>query len=80
MDGNALIALVNSYLQPALNAIMVITPTAAAVYCGVAALKFYAMDESEQQQHPIGPTIKKAVVIAVIVFSISAILKIFGVQ
>ena len=80
MDENALIALVNSYLQPALSAVMVIIPIAAALYCGVATLKWYASDQQEQQQNPIGPKIKKAVLIAVVMFPITAILKIFGVQ
>jgi hypothetical protein len=80
MDSDALISLVNSYLQPAMTAIMVIIPTACAVYCGVATLKWYAMDEREKEQHPLGPQIKRAIVVAVVMFSLTAILKIFGVQ
>ncbi len=80
MDGNALVELVNSFLQPAQTALMIIIPTACIVYCGIQTLKFYAMDDQEQQQNPLGPKIKKAIVIAVIMFSLTAILKIFGVQ
>ena len=80
MDGNALIELVNSYLNPLSTALMVLIPTVCVVYCGIQVVKWYASDEQTQQQNPISRKIKTAVLIAVVMFSLSAILKIFGVQ
>ena len=79
MDGNALVALVKSFLDPATTAGMLIIPSACVVYCIVQAIKWYASDEQEQQQNPIGKKIKKAIFVAVILFSLTAILRIFGI-
>ena len=49
MDGNALVALVKSFLDPATTAGMLIIPSACVVYCIVQAIKWYASDEQEQQ-------------------------------
>ena len=80
MDGDALVALVKTFLDPATTAGMVIVPSACVVYCIVQVIKWYASDEQEQQQNPIGKKLKKAVFIAVILFSLTAILKIFGIN
>lgn len=80
MDSSALVSLVNSFLDPALTALMIIIPTACLVYCAVQALKWYASDEQTQQQSPIWQKIKRAVLLAVVMFSLSAILKIFGIS
>lgn len=80
MDGNALIELVNSFLNPATTAMLVIIPTACVLYCLVCGVKWYASDEQTQQQNPISKKIKNAVVLAVVLFSLTAILKIFGIS
>lgn len=80
MDGDALVSLVKSFLDPATTAGMIIVPSACVVYCIVQVIKWYAADEQEQQQNPIGKKIKKAVFIAVVLFSLTAILKIFGIN
>ena len=79
MNGDALVSLVKSFLDPALTALMIIIPTACLVYCAVQAVKWYASDEQTQQQNPIWGKIKKAILLAVVMFSLSAILKIFGI-
>lgn len=80
MDSKELVKLVNSYLGPATTALMLIIPSAAVVYVGVQVLKWYASDEQTQQQNPISKKIKNAILIAVVMFSLTAILKIFGVK
>ena len=80
MDGNALVSLVKSFLDPATTAGMLIIPSAGVLYIIVQSLKWYASDEQEQQQNPIGKKIKKAIFVAVILFSLTAILRIFGIN
>lgn len=80
MDANALVSLVKSFLDPATTAGMLIIPSACIVYCIVQTIKWYASDEQEQQQNPIGRKIKKAISVAVILFSLTAILRIFGIN
>ena len=80
MDGTALVTLVKKFLDPATTAGMVIVPSACVVYCIVQVIKWYASDEQEQQQNTKKKKLKKAVFIAVILFSLTAILKIFGIN
>ena len=80
MDGTALVTLVKSFLDPATTAGMLIIPSACIVYCIVQAIKWYASDEQDQQQNPIGKKIKKAIFVAVVLFSLTAILRIFGIN
>ena len=80
MDGTALVSLVRSFLDPATTAGMLIIPSACIVYCIVQAIKWYASDDQEQQQNPIGKKIKKAILVAVVLFSLTAILRIFGIS
>ena len=80
MDGTALVTLVKSFLDPATTAGMLIIPSACVVYCIVQAIKWYASDEQDQQQNPIGKKIKKAIFVAVVLFSLTAILRIFGIN
>ena len=80
MDANALVSLVRSFLDPATTAGMLIIPSACIVYCIVQAIKWYASDEQEQERNPIGKKIKKAIFVAVILFSLTAILRIFGIN
>ena len=80
MDGNALVSLVRSFLDPATTAGMLIIPSACIVYCIVQAIKWYASDEQDQERNPIGRKIKKAISVAVILFSLTAILRIFGIN
>ena len=80
MDGNALVSLVKSFLDPAITAGMLIIPSACVVYCIVQAIIWYASDGQEQQQNPLGKKLKKAIFIAVVLFSLTAILKIFGIS
>ena len=80
MDANALVSLVKSFLDPAMTAGMLIIPSACIVYCIVQAIKWYASDEQEQERNPIGKKIKKAIFVAVILFSLTAILRIFGIN
>ena len=58
MDGDALVTLVKSFLDPATTALMIIIPSAAVVYVGVQVVKWYASDEQTQQQNPISKKIK----------------------
>ena len=58
MDGTALVSLVKGFLDPATTAGMLIIPSACVVYCIVQAIKWYASDEQEQQQNPIGKKLK----------------------
>ena len=80
MDGTALVSLVKGFLDPATTAGMLMIPSACVVYCIVQAIKWYASDEQEQQQNPIGKKLKKAIFVAVILFSLTAILRIFGIN
>ena len=80
MDGNALVSLVKSFLDPATTAGLLIIPPSCMVYCIVQGIKWYASDEQEQQQNPIGKKLKKAIFIAVVLFSLTTILKIFGIS
>ena len=80
MDGDALVRLVKSFLDPATTAGMLIIPSAGVLYIIVQSLKWYASDEQEQQQNPIGKKIKKALILMVVLFSLTAILKIFGIN
>ena len=80
MDGNALVALVKSFLDPATTAGMMIIPSACVVYCIVQTIIFYSQSPADQQQNPIEKKIKKAIAVAVVMFSLTAILKIFGIS
>ncbi len=80
MDGNALVILVKSFLDPATTAGMLIIPSACVVYCIVAAIRWYAGDDRYKENNPIERTLKKAVSVAVVMFSLTAILKIFGIS
>ncbi len=80
MDGNALVSLVKSFLDPATTAGLILIPSIFIVYMIVAGIKWYASDEQEQERNPFMKTFKKALLVAVILFSLTAILKIFGIS
>lgn len=80
MDGNALAELVKGYVDPLTTAAMILIPSICILYCLVEGIKWYVKGEQYQQQNPITDKLKKAIIIAVVMFSITAILKIFGVS
>ncbi len=80
MDGNALVSLVKSFLDPATTAGLILIPSIFIVYMIVAGIKWYASDEQEQERNPFMKKFRKALFIAVILFSLTAILKIFGIS
>ena len=80
MDGNALIALVKSFLDPATTAGLVLIPSIFTVYMIVEGLKYFFYSEQEKEQHPYMKTLTRGLLVAVILFSLTAILKIFGIN
>ena len=80
MNSNELISLVNSFLQPATTAFMVLIPSITVLYILAQAFLWYTQDEQQHQQEPFGKKVKRAIIIAVVAFSITAILKIFGIN
>lgn len=80
MNGNALVELVRSFVDPATTAIMILIPSVCVCYCGVVGLKSYTItDEQEKQAYNVKKKIKDAVILAVVLFSLTTILKIFGI-
>ena len=82
MDGDALVRLVKSFLDPAMTAGLILIPTVGFVYCIVEAIKFFASGGSTdpQDRTSIENKIKRALFIMIILFSLTAILKIFGIS
>ncbi len=80
MDGAALVALVKSFLDPAATAGLMIIPSAFVVYMMVEGIKFFASDQQEQEREPFMKKLKKALLVTIILFSLTAILKIFGIN
>ena len=80
MDGNALADLIKSYVDPLTTAAMILIPSICILYCLVEGIKWYVKGEQYQQQNPIADKLKKAIIIAVVMFSITSILKIFGIS
>ncbi len=80
MDGDALVSLVKSFLDPAMTAGLLLVPSICIVYCIVESIKFFASGGSQDERTTIENKIKRAVFIAVILFSLTAILKIFGIS
>jgi len=80
MDGGALISLVKSFLDPATTAGLVLIPSVFIVYMIVEGIKFYFYSKQEQEQYPFMKTLTRALLVAVILFSLTAILKIFGIS
>lgn len=80
MDGNALISLVKSFLDPATTAGLVLVPSIFTVYMIVEGIKYYFSDPREREQNPFMKTLTRALLVAVILFSLTAILKIFGIS
>ena len=80
MDGNALVALVKSFLDPAATAGLMIIPSAFVVYMMVEGIKFFASDDREHDKEPFMKKLKNALLVTIILFSLTAILKIFGIS
>lgn len=82
MDGDALVRLVKNFLDPAMTAGLILVPTILIVYCIVESIKFFAGggDGGSQDKSSIEHKITRAIFIAIILFSLTAILKIFGIS
>ena len=80
MDSNALVSLIKGYTEPLTTAALVLIPSICILYCLVEGIKWYVKGEAYQQQNPLVDKLKKAIIIAVVMFSITAILRIFGIS
>lgn len=80
MDEGALKSLISSYLTPLTTAALWVIPSACVLYCLVQGVRWYMSDPQEQQQQPIAKKLKTAIVLAIVLESLSAILRIFGIN
>lgn len=82
MDGDALVRLVKGFLDPAMTAGLILIPTIGVVYCIVESIKFFAGggDNGSQDKQSLENKIKRAIFIMIVLFSLTAILKIFGIS